>query len=246
LNLHCVLDYVAGHTNNFADAKQQKQNNQYIYRGRRFRDGIESCAGSAPITRGFGHFGYDMVAMDKSYSPADPVFDLSTDEGFVRMVRLVIETRDNGLMFMSPECKTWIFISRFQYGRSRNNLDGDTSRTDVRQQNRLAEHIAQLLVLCVALGVHVMIEQPSSSLMFMNAHVSAAITLVQARSQFYRRISVQLRSWGAPSQKPIVLQGCAPYLQAFLIAKYNSFAQCITMARAHGIDLLRTLRVLPP
>lgn len=113
----------------------------------------------------------------------------------------------NGLCFMGPPCNSWVIASQSYYKRSSRRPRGDIRNPDVLKFNAIADFVANLVDLCVFLGVYFVIEQPLSSLLF--AYPSIARALAEAGAH---RVVVWLGKFGADTPKPLALWGTAPWL----------------------------------
>ena len=74
--------------------------------------------------------------------------------------------------------------------------------------NRTAELVGSLLLLCQKHNVHFLIEQPSSSLLFVHPHMRGALDAIPGVQQ----VSFQMNKFGAPSAKPTTLVGNCPWI----------------------------------
>ena len=86
-------------------------------------------------------------------------------------------------------------------------MEGDTSVASVLEANKIAHIVADVIRTCHALGVHFVIEQPSTTLLFEYEPIALALSEVRARSVF-----VELGRAGSMTVKPSRLMGTAPFL----------------------------------
>ena len=129
--------------------------------------------------------------------------------GLTHLIGLACRVKAKGVMWIGQACSTWIWLARGHTKRSKGNVEGDTSRPDVRAANQMAVYTAGLVELCHARHVWYVIEQPLSSVLFHHPALAAAI-----RRSGGRRYKVELGRAGAASAKPLSLVGTAPWLPA--------------------------------
>eukprot|EP00971_Amphidinium_carterae_P184051 3654120-Amphidinium_carterae.1 len=85
----------------------------------------------------------------------------------------------------------------------------DDSKYFVRAENRIAELVAQLVVLCDLRGHYFAIEQPGSSLFYKHPAIEASLKIVRCR---VHQVRFSMASYEAELKKPTVLVGNAPWL----------------------------------
>ncbi|CAK0862774.1 unnamed protein product [Prorocentrum cordatum] len=88
-------------------------------------DGFELCCGNGGITRKTGHSSED----------------LTTLPGMVMALFGVFRVKPRGAFWSSPECKTWLNMCMGHTRRSKGDLLGDISRTDVKEANHIAHFL---------------------------------------------------------------------------------------------------------
>jgi len=99
----------------------------------------------------------------------DATEDILLEAGFRRALSLVLRLRPGGLLWMAPVCSSWIFLNltctkRTKVGGPR--FGGNLRYLPVRQGNLMAEMAAFFFLVAVSRGVHAVIENPASSMMF--------------------------------------------------------------------------------
>lgn len=92
--------------------------------------------------------------------------DACTAEGFQQMLHLVLRVRPGGLLCIAPDCSSFGFAPRVWSCRTAANVEGDTSRSFVREGNLMAR--AAMFLFCVAVlrGVEAVMENPTGSMLF--------------------------------------------------------------------------------
>lgn len=92
--------------------------------------------------------------------------DICSETGFRMAMTLVLGVRENGLVAIAPVCSSFVCLNCWNTKRNKNNYAGDESYTPVKVGNFIARASAFLLCLAVARGVHVILENPASSMLF--------------------------------------------------------------------------------
>ena len=113
-------------------------------------DGTELCAGCARVTKCAHLLNKQMIAADLKYRSNSNIMDFSTEEGSALATILTCRTRSKGLQIRSPQCSTWVWMSRSAMQRSAMNIDGNTQRADVCHANKTNNffHTWQICVGC--------------------------------------------------------------------------------------------------
>jgi len=161
--------------------------------------------GRGNLTAAFRAFGMACACMDRATSPDTD--DVLTDIGKGKLLQMVVNLAPGGVLWLAPECKSWIWLSRRTSKRCSENADGDTSVTSVAEANAVARLLADVCRTCYALGVQYVIENPRSSVLFTYPPIEAMLRATDARS-----VAVDLGRAGATSPKPLVLWGTACWL----------------------------------
>ena len=99
----------------------------------------EFCSGRGRTTATLRAHGLKGWSFDKL--TRDTSEDLAKLPGLVWAAIVVIGSREFGLAQFTPDCATWITMSRSHTKRSNDNVHGDTARADVTEQNLVAQHM---------------------------------------------------------------------------------------------------------
>ena len=112
------------------------------------------------------------------------------------------ETKPGAILFGAPPCSSWVWISRGHSKRTLGNRLGDISRSDISSANRLVQNMVTAIYFAIERGLHVIIEQPLTSMMF-NHPSFVKLQKVQT----FHRVFLQLGKFKLPrtSDKPTVL-----------------------------------------
>ena len=142
--------------------------------GEKVCDFFDGFAGAGELTKAL-HANYKLViAYDRTYGASH---DLSTPKGFrkwvvaMRFIRIPRPTTcggrtPSGAAWFSPECTSWVYVSRSRSGRSPANTYGDLAVPMVIAGNTCAERIAVLGLLLAVWDRTFTIEQPTTSMLF--------------------------------------------------------------------------------
>ena len=133
--------------------------------------------------------------------------DITKLSGQREAINYLCRCRALGLTWLGTPCSSWIFLGRSNAGRYTWLPQGDETREYTRAHNNLANISIDLAWLAFCLGLHVVIEQPLSSILFNYAPMQALIGNANLQ-----RATVQLGGFGAASQKPLQLWGTVPWL----------------------------------
>ncbi|CAK0832315.1 unnamed protein product [Prorocentrum cordatum] len=167
-------------------------------------DFVDICAGSARITRWCTWAGLQGCALDRLYGRH---MDINADAGMALAILAILRVREHGLVFIAAQCSSWVWVSRSSTGRSKANVMGNAAAPSVIESNILNCRCAVLCLLCAAIGVYWVIEQPGTSLFFQTAEMQHVMLNTGARLvKFY------MSSYGHPSCKDTILVGTAPWL----------------------------------
>jgi hypothetical protein len=122
--------------------------------------------------------GYDkhraLGVTDQAASPDSE--DILTGSGFLCALKLVLRLCPQGLLWLAPMCNSfsWLALSVTKRALS-NSYVGDESRMFVREGNAAARAAAFLMTVAWVRQVHVVIENPSTSLLFRFYNAAHAI-----------------------------------------------------------------------
>jgi len=168
---------------------------------------VEEFAGDAQIAGNLRQMGYVALALDSRY---EKVHDVLTAKGFYVLIASVWTTCLGGLLWLAPPCSSWVWMSRSSTGRHLHVL-GDRAYANVRAQNALVARITYAVVLCIKRGVHWIIEQPSSSVMWDHPRLQAV--LGKYKNMTYTA-TVELGTYNLEARKELRLVGTSPHLRA--------------------------------
>ena len=147
------------------------------------------------------------VALDRRY---DPILDIATDEGF--KVFRVAQRRlmPHCLAWWGIECKTWVWMCRAAYGRTKDVPLGNPALKQVVEANTVMGRFTFLaLVLWFGLRLFI-VEQPQSSLLNSAQPIEVLFEVTSAKL-----VRVDHGYYDVPDApvKPLKLMGTAPWLQ---------------------------------
>ena len=126
-----------------------------------YLDFVEGMSGCQQLSRTLREGNLKGLALDKRY---DPCLDLTTLAGFAIWLCAIRRLTARGLFWFGIECKTWVWINRATWKRSKEDPDGDIEKPEVREANIVMERFA-FLALLLSLGNRPwVVEQPVSSL----------------------------------------------------------------------------------
>jgi hypothetical protein len=170
---------------------------------------VELFAGSARMTYWFNKvLSEPATAWDLIYGNVwQQVFDITTIAGMATAVALLVHTKPGGMAWMSPACSSWIMMSMHTTGRSMRNVWGKPEFEKVRLANIAAKRVSVLCIIAGWLKVWVVVEQPTSSLMF-NAPIMASMMNCASMQGYH----VWAGAYGAASAKGLRLVSNAPWL----------------------------------
>eukprot|EP00929_Paragymnodinium_shiwhaense_P064770 TRINITY_DN32491_c0_g1_i2.p1 TRINITY_DN32491_c0_g1~~TRINITY_DN32491_c0_g1_i2.p1 ORF type:complete len:296 (-),score=43.33 TRINITY_DN32491_c0_g1_i2:105-992(-) len=96
-------------------------------------DFLEVFSGSGGITKCVTKSRLTARAFDRQ--TRDWSEDICTPAGLLWLYMSVLELKDGALMWLSPQCSTWLLLTRGHTRRNKSNWGGDDSRTDVKEGN---------------------------------------------------------------------------------------------------------------
>ena len=138
----------------------------------------EFFAGVGSIAFGFRSFGKQAAAVDKNYHVD---MDLNNLKGIALAIWVIMRTVASGIVWLAPPCSSWIFLSTGTTKRSRLSPNGDTGNTKVLWNNALVWRVSILVEICALFAIYVILEQPTSSLMFVYERMRLALTRVKSQ-----------------------------------------------------------------
>ena len=134
--------------------------------------------------------------------------DVLTPAGLAKTISFLCRVKTRGLLWLGIPCSSWVFVGRSNAQRYFFHPEGNTNNEYTSRHNQIAEVGMNLAWLAYCLGVFFVIEQPEQSVLF--SWWPMQLTLFRCGCN---RVSITLDSFGAPSQKSLVLHGTAPWLE---------------------------------
>ncbi|CAL1126464.1 unnamed protein product [Cladocopium goreaui] len=164
-------------------------------------DFVEVCSGQGELSRALWRSGRQGKAFDVVYSKNH---NLLRTVGFLSVLAAVRNTRAGGLLFFAPPCSTWVFLSSPSTGRTWLDPEGYPTKC-VLLANIFVMRMLYILFYAWRRGIHIMVEQPISSVLFDWAPVKKFLILCNSR-----KVTFPMGSWGAPSMKYTTIWGTLP------------------------------------
>ena len=164
--------------------------------------GLEIFAGEKAVANGLGRVGLKCATLELLDGQ-----DVTKPSGQRFAINCLCRCHPCSLVWLGTPCSSWIFVGRSNAGRYTWLPSGDETRAYTRAHNNLADISIDLAWLAFCLGLHVVIEQPLSSILFNYAPMQALIGNTNLQ-----RATVQLGGFGAASRKPLQLWGTVPWL----------------------------------
>lgn len=171
-------------------------------------DMAELFCGEGQLSAAFARLGFRTKSLDREHGPSE---DLSNLTGLKCAIQTIMSLKPNGLLWLGPPCKNWVFLSSPQHKRKRsNNFLGDTRKGKTLEANSLLYIVAGLIRLAVARGVHYIMEQPTDSSMLKTNCMGKVRRMTHAQT-----IVTYLSSFcpDFPCRKGLHLCGTAPILK---------------------------------
>jgi hypothetical protein len=162
---------------------------------------VDLFAGWAGIAYVFVALGFRARAFDRNKCSDQ---DFCTKAGYAVAIFFVLRLKEGGLLTAGPQCSTWIFIA-LGHTKRNVNIEGDTTRADVREGNLANARLAVLIKICVSRGVFWLVEQPSTSKFFEFNDMAEVL-----QNTPYRRIGTWMGHWGSEMPKCSILVGDVP------------------------------------
>lgn len=171
-------------------------------------DFVEVFAGAGAISIAMAAHGQRTVSIDLLHGPH---MDLSTPEGFVFALVVVLRLRVGGACLCAPPCSSFVWINRGTSKRTRIRPQGDITLPSVRAANQLAARTALLAMVAHAAGAMLLIEQPLSSLLWHYPRMQELLMSVQMH-----KVTLHLGKFGANTPKPCVFLSNTPRMLELL------------------------------
>ena len=166
-------------------------------------DGLDLFSGEHAITTAAEDEGLRVQCYDKTYFK-DESMNFIHGKGFRRAVTLVLRVKDDGCVWAGPECKTWVWIHRYNTGRSALNPKGNTTN-DVINANKMVVLLATLICVAYLRNVNIFVEQSSSSLVRLFGPFKLCIEHI-----LWHSARTWLGCFGAITPKPIDIMSNTP------------------------------------
>ena len=189
---------------------------------------VELFAGAAAITKAGIASGLASEAFDKSYSESDEQ-DIVSKRGFARALGLVMRLAPHGTLWSAPVCSSWTWIGRSQTGRSSDTPYGDLESHIVVYMNKMVVNLTLLGLLAWVRGAHIFVENPVGTLIHKFSPFEEFLT-----SCCPHRSVAHLCSYGAPSQKSVLLWSSTPLVANLKLPKVPT-TQRLTVRDENGV-----------
>ena len=123
--------------------------------------------------------------------------DLTCMPGFVGAAKHILSICPSGGLYVSLDCKMWIWLTTVVHGRSKRCLKGDVGHPEVRQANESMDVVMWLMILAWMRGLSIWFETPRSSwaMDYLRKHQMDWL-LCHAKTTW-------LQAYGAPWAKPL-------------------------------------------
>eukprot|EP00929_Paragymnodinium_shiwhaense_P064769 TRINITY_DN32491_c0_g1_i1.p1 TRINITY_DN32491_c0_g1~~TRINITY_DN32491_c0_g1_i1.p1 ORF type:complete len:320 (-),score=45.77 TRINITY_DN32491_c0_g1_i1:105-1064(-) len=189
-------------------------------------DFLEVFSGSGGITKCVTKSRLTARAFDRQ--TRDWSEDICTPAGLLWLYMSVLELKDGALMWLSPQCSTWLLLTRGHTRRNKSNWGGDDSRTDVKEGNYTSVILSVLVSLAIARNVFFVIEQPISSALYNMPSLRSTINDLGAE-----RFVTSLAAYGAGSLKLLELYTNIPgaIIAPALVRDGRQGRLCVKFAR---------------
>lgn len=166
----------------------------------------ELFAGSSVLTGEFRKRGSKSQWMDILHRPGD---DFTTVQGFLLSIRDTLRIRKGGLLWCWHPCGPFVWVSSGTHWRHLSIL-GDDRQSLVQLGNKCCARFALLAILCIALQIHWVVEQPSSSSLIVMPYIQHLINAMNSNCKSVAGILFKrfwLGLYGHPTPKASWLLG---------------------------------------
>ncbi len=169
-------------------------------------DCLELFDGAGQWTNGMLDVGYRTEGFDYIN---DPTQDLMTKDGLLCLIHKLLRLREGGLLNIAIPCGCWVWISR---GRHKRTLYAPAGRPGqqskwVFDNNNLASVVSYIILTAVAFGIHIMVENPKTSVIWRFFPIAGALGRVRAR-----RVCISMGSFNGASEKHLIINGTPDWL----------------------------------
>ena len=152
------------------------------------------------------------------------------------LMRIVLTMKVGAILFMAPPCSTWIFLSRGSTRRSEADPAGKSASSD--KANILVMRMCYLIVLACSHGVRVVVEQPSSSLLWEFDCMAKIIDHFK-----FMRVDADMGAYVAPSKKALTFIGHLPGMEALAARTDSDDKKRIKLEQESGAEQLTIAEV---
>ena len=148
----------------------------YLIKGQRVRlgtlDGVEFFAGVASWTKEMRNAGLKIGTFELQDGQ-----DILSAEGLLLALELLLSCKPGGIAHWATVCSSWVTINRGTSQRSPDNVLGNERYEYIRLANIMVSRTALAILFGLCFGVHFVLEQPLSSLMFSHPRVVQIVRL---------------------------------------------------------------------
>lgn len=159
---------------------------------------VEVFAGCANLTLELLRGGYRGSAFDIVF---ESCHNALSRNGLRLLLDAITSLREGGLVWIATQCSSFVVLCRHQSQRCEaNGFLGNTQRPFVVLGNHLMEISCILFLVAHLVGLHVVIEQPGSSVMPLCRSMRSVLEVTTSR-----KFSTYMGSFNGPSVKPLQL-----------------------------------------
>ena len=166
--------------------------------------GLELFDGRGEWMRGMQNLGFDFEGFDIA---SNNDHDLLKRSGIKACLKLLVRVKAKGIVNIGIPCRCWIWLTRSRHKRSKHCPQGLEQTEWVKQNNLLASVVSYIIVTCSAWGIHIIVENPKTSLLWYYKDVAEALFRVHAE-----RFCISMGSFGGQTQKHLILMSTLPWM----------------------------------
>ncbi len=167
-------------------------------------DCLDLFSGNGGVSAAFRSASYTAEEYDIG---RDRHCDITAWTGFRRALELLVSVKPRGLVVAAPPCSLFTFLSSSYHRRTVERPEGDETKESVRTANLVVRNLVLLLYLATERNVHWIVEQPSSSRVWIYWPMRECLEHCSAQ-----RCWTTLGSYGHDLPKATVLWGTLPTL----------------------------------
>jgi hypothetical protein len=168
-------------------------------------DAVEFFAGQKSITNALRRQQFQTLPYDLEH---DSAMNWNTGLGFAMAIRFVLRLKRGSFCWLAPVCGSWVFISRSSTGRCKAYPMGRSTSKSVKEGNKMVSRVAMLIYLLAAKRCWWIIEQPSSSLLYLHTRIQEI--LMKGGIKIYRTY-LELGAYGHDLKKTTHLYSSHPF-----------------------------------